>query len=86
MSVPEARLERQFWLSRGMARASGVDLAGALRRGRLDRQDYRAALALCCACTARGACLDWLSDPRNGGAGPPEFCAIRPILRRLRLH
>jgi len=78
------RLSRHFWMTQGMARAVGVNLNTALQEGRISRSDYGQAIAECCHCAYHQRCLDWLAVNGAGAERQPAFCAIGPMLDRLR--
>ncbi len=72
---------RSFWLTLGMARAAGADLAGAVAEGWLERRELAALVAACAACGRGAACRDWLADGGEGGA--PAGCPNAGVLAGL---
>ena len=76
-------LSRHFWLSRGMARAIGVDLTAARRDGRLDEDAQALLIARCSACGHGAECTHWLARHGAGAEAPPAFCALRADLLKL---
>lgn len=78
------KLSRHFWLTQGMARAVGVNLNEAIRTGELERADYAQLIAECCTCAHCGKCLTWLATNGAGAAQQPDYCAMGPLLERLR--
>ncbi|MHC0053394.1 DUF6455 family protein [Actibacterium sp. D379-3] len=78
------RLSRHFWLTQGMARSIGVDLNGALKAGRLDRADYTQTVATCCGCGKSRRCMEWMALQGRGADALPDYCAIKPVLERLK--
>mgnify|MGYP001199898722 CR=1 FL=1 len=66
----------------GMARLLGVDLAGAVVDGWLQRGELAALVATCQSCGATPCCSDWLAQ--TGAAEVvPGFCPNGPALTAL---
>lgn len=78
------KVSRHFWLSQGMARTLGVDLNGALRDGRLARNDYADAIGQCCTCPHVRTCMGWLARQGAGAEAAPGYCALAPLLERVK--
>ncbi|MDP3264329.1 MAG: DUF6455 family protein [Tabrizicola sp.] len=74
---------RAWWLTRGMARLSGVDLSQAVVEGWLRRSELARIIDRCAACTEGDACDRWLAT--SGRANQmPEFCPNKPEIESLR--
>ncbi|WP_431298712.1 DUF6455 family protein [Tabrizicola sp. BL-A-41-H6] len=74
---------RAWWLTRGMARVSGVNLSQAVVEGWLRRSELAQIIERCAACTAGEACDRWLAT--SGQADRmPEFCPNKPEIESLR--
>lgn len=80
IGYPEA--PKAWWLTRGMARISGVNLPQAVVEGWLRRSELESLIARCAACTRGADCETWLS-----GSGPersmPDFCPNRRMIEAL---
>ena len=80
IGFPEA--PKAWWLTRGMARISGVDLPKAVVEGWLPRAELESLIARCAACDHGSDCEAWLA--RSGGAQDmPDFCPNRPAIVAL---
>lgn len=64
---------RAWGLVRGMARALGVDLVGAVTEGWLTRAELAALVETCESCDRAGECTAWLAVHVQS-EGPPPFC------------
>jgi hypothetical protein len=71
IGYPEA--PKAWWLTRGMARISGVNLSRAVLEGWLQRAELEDLVTRCAACRRKPDCEAWLAC-----SGPaqvmPEFC------------
>jgi hypothetical protein len=80
IGYPEA--PRAWWLTRGMARVSGVNLSQAVLDGWLERRELSSLIARCAACGQGNSCDDWLAQ-----SGPartmPGFCPNKPEIEAL---
>jgi Family of unknown function (DUF6455) len=73
---------KAWWLTRGMARISGVNLPRAVVEGWLKRGELEELIARCVACGRGEACETWLV--RSGAAAAmPEFCPNKPGIEAL---
>lgn len=63
-----------FWVARGMGRAIGANLTGALRTRRLSRDGLDRMIGVCAACPHKGDCLGWLALNAAGAVRPPAYC------------
>ncbi len=80
IGYPEA--PKAWWLTRGMARVSGVNLSQAVVEGWLQRGEVEALISRCAACTRESSCETWLA--RSGGArAMPDFCPNRAAIEAL---
>lgn len=80
IGYPEA--PKAWWLTRGMARISGVNLPRAVVEGWLQRAELEDLIARCAACGRGELCESWL-----GGSGTaramPEFCPNKSEIEAL---
>ncbi len=73
---------RAWWLTRGMARVSGVNLSQAVVEGWLRRSELACIIERCAVCTQGDACDKWLAA--SGGARKmPEFCPNKADIEAL---
>jgi hypothetical protein len=80
IGYPEA--PKAWWLTRGMARISGVNLAKAVLDGWLKRSELEDLIACCAACSRGADCKSWLA--RSGSArAMPDFCPNKPGIEAL---
>ena len=80
IGYPEA--PKAWWLTRGMARISGVNLPGAVVDGWLQRDELEDLIARCAACGRGKECESWLSH--SGAArAMPEFCPNKTGIEAL---
>jgi hypothetical protein len=80
IGYPEA--PKAWWLTRGMARISGVNLARAVVDGWLQRGELEYLVARCAACHAGLDCEAWLA--RSAEARQmPDFCPNKPGIEAL---
>lgn len=71
IGYPEA--PKAWWLTRGMARISGVNIAQAVVEGWLTRGELENLIARCADCPRGAECEAWLAG--SGSAKTmPEFC------------
>ena len=80
------RTERHFWLTRSVARVTGVNLSSAMVEGALELDDYVNMVERCEGCAFRTLCETWLAQQADWPAAPPSFCAHGEILTNLRRH
>jgi hypothetical protein len=73
---------RAFGLLRGMGRATGVELIGAVTEGWVSRRELADLVAVCEGCTGAEACQAWLATHIRAEA-PPRFCGNGAALRAL---
>lgn len=73
---------RAWWLTRGMARISGVNLSRAVVDGWLRRAELDRLVTRCAECHLAGRCEGWLAQ-----SGPertmPDFCPNKPAIKAL---
>lgn len=80
IGYPEA--PKAWWLTRGMARISGVNLPRAVVDGWLQREELEDLISRCAACRRGPQCEDWLVS--SGSADRmPEFCPNKPEIEAL---
>jgi hypothetical protein len=80
IGYPEA--PKAWWLTRGMARISGVNLARAVLDGWLQRRELEFLVARCAACRAGLDCEAWLAA--SGQARQmPDFCPNKSGIEAL---
>lgn len=77
-----AEMPKAWWLTRGMARISGVNLPRAVLEGWLQREELEDLVTRCAACRSGQDCEAWLM--RSGSAqAMPEFCPNKPGIEAL---
>jgi Family of unknown function (DUF6455) len=73
---------RAWWLTRGMARISGVNLSHAVVEGWLQRTELDELVVRCAGCHLAADCEGWLAK-----SGPertmPAFCPNKPAIEAL---
>jgi hypothetical protein len=80
IGYPEA--PKAWWLTRGMARLSGVNLPRAVVDGWLQRVELQDLVARCAACRRSAGCEAWLAQ--SGAAEDmPDFCPNRAAIKAL---
>jgi hypothetical protein len=78
-----AETPKAWWLTRGMARISGVNLPRAVVEGWLPRPELDRLIDVCAACTQGARCEAWLAQ--SGAArAMPDFCPNKPGIEGLR--
>lgn len=80
IGYPEA--PRAWWLTRGMARISGVNLPRAVVEGWLQRGELEVLISRCAACGQGSSCEDWLGHS-GAAAAMPEFCPNKAGIEAL---
>ncbi len=72
-----------FGLTRGMARAAGIDITEAVVEGWLTRGELAELVDRCLVCDAGGDCLAWLGRAAET-VDLPGFCDNKQALEALR--
>lgn len=72
---PLGDMRRHFWLAQKMARAQGLDLAGAMARGDLNQAEWAGIVARCQGCNGSETCARALA--RDGLDEVPDYCRNR---------
>lgn len=73
---------KAWWLTRGMARISGVNLPQAVVEGWLQRDELEVLVNRCAACRQGQQCEAWLM--RSGPARVmPDFCPNKAAIEAL---
>lgn len=80
IGYPEA--SKAWWLTRGMARISGVNLPRAVVDGWLHRAELEDLVQRCAACQRGADCEAWLSVSGKADA-MPGFCPNKPGIEAL---
>ncbi|MES2914366.1 MAG: DUF6455 family protein [Pseudomonadota bacterium] len=80
IGYPEA--PKAWWLTRGMARISGVNLPQAVVEGWLQRDELEELITRCAACGRGKDCEAWLARSATAGA-IPDFCPNKPGIEAL---
>lgn len=80
IGYPEA--PKAWWLTRGMARISGVNLPRAVLDGWLQRDELEDLVARCAACRRGAECESWLVQSGPAQA-MPDFCPNKPGIEAL---
>jgi Family of unknown function (DUF6455) len=73
---------KAWWLTRGMARISGLNLPRAVVDGWLQRTELEDLVARCAACSNGADCESWLAMSGRGQA-MPDFCPNKPGIEAL---
>ena len=73
---------KAWWLTRGMARISGVNLPRAVVEGWLQRRELEDLVTRCAACTQGEICETWLVDSGSAEA-MPGFCPNKAGIEAL---
>lgn len=77
---------RHYWLVKGMARATGVDLVDAFEQGRLDNGDWDGMVRACRRCSWADGCEVWQARGERAVSTAPKPCRNRARLALLRLE
>ncbi len=80
IGYPEA--PKAWWLTRGMARISGVNLPQAVVEGWLQRTELETLVARCAACDRGRECEIWLATAGQA-VTMPDFCPNRQAIKAL---
>lgn len=80
---PLGEEKTHFWLTKGMARATGVDMVAALDEGRISRDDYANLFSRCRKCAFARDCDKWLDRQWDGPVSAPDACENRDVWDRL---
>lgn len=75
--------ERHFWLTQGMARASGVNITEMIARGRLTRAQFQEMVVRCGACEYPERCVRWMAEGEHAGEDPPGYCLNHETIEAL---
>lgn len=73
---------RAWWLTRGMARISGVNLTRAVVDGWLNREELAEIIGRCDLCTNSDACDRWLAKS-GAETAIPDFCPNKSAIEAL---
>jgi len=80
IGYPEA--PKAWWLTRGMARISGVNLPRAIVEGWLQRSELEDLIARCAACGRSAQCEHWLITSAKAQS-MPDFCPNKAGIEAL---
>ncbi len=75
---------RSFFLTRAVARLSGIDLAQAMQSNGRGAIEYADMVSRCRACPNPEACLAWLSEARTPDNAIPPGCPNTKAFEALR--
>lgn len=75
-------MPKAWWLTRGMARISGVNLPHAVVEGWLPRTELKSLITRCDACRVGHDCEAWLAQSGKASA-MPDFCPNKPAIEAL---
>ncbi|KPP83331.1 MAG: hypothetical protein HLUCCO07_12710 [Rhodobacteraceae bacterium HLUCCO07] len=78
---PLGDMRRHFWMVQKMARAQGLDLAGAMARGDLDQAEWAGIVKRCQSCDGAAHCARLLAG--DGPGELPGYCCNREPFRIL---
>ncbi|MEL7175994.1 MAG: DUF6455 family protein [Pseudomonadota bacterium] len=81
--IPLGNPRLHFWLTLGMAKATGVDLQAALHKTRLTRGDYSAMINRCRTCQHAQTCDALLKEGQGCLETAPDFCLNRDLFEAL---
>ncbi|PIV73188.1 MAG: hypothetical protein COW55_13915 [Rhodobacteraceae bacterium CG17_big_fil_post_rev_8_21_14_2_50_65_11] len=73
-----------FWLAQSMAKATGVDLVGAMQGGRIAQQDWADMITHCRGCAWAEGCAHWLDAQESGMADVPSDCVNAAVFTGLK--
>ncbi len=73
---------KAWWLTRGMARISGVNLPRAVVEGWLQREELASLVSRCAACNRGELCETWLMTSGDARA-MPAFCPNKAEIEAL---
>jgi hypothetical protein len=73
---------KAWWLTRGMARISGLNLPRAVVEGWLQRDELEDLVYRCAACGRGEQCESWLTTSGRAQA-MPEFCPNKAGIEAL---
>jgi hypothetical protein len=73
---------KAWWLTRGMARISGVNLSHAVVEGWLQRAELDRLVTRCAGCRQAASCEGWLATSGRARS-MPEFCPNKPAIEAL---
>lgn len=73
---------KAWWLTRGMARISGVNLPRAVVDGWLQRRELAELVTRCAECRNGSDCEAWLTQSGRAEA-IPDFCPNKPGIEAL---
>ena len=80
IGYPEA--PKAWWLTRGMARISGVNLPRAIVEGWLQRSELEDLIARCAACGRSAQCEHWLITSATAQS-MPDICPNKAGIEAL---
>jgi len=75
-------MPKAWWLTRAMARISGVNLPHAVVEGWLLRAELKSLITRCDACDAGRDCEAWLAQSGRAAA-MPDFCPNKAAIEAL---
>lgn len=73
---------KAWWLTRGMARISGVNLSRAVVDGWLQRAELDRLVTRCTHCQLAARCENWLVQSGTARS-MPDFCPNKPGIEAL---
>jgi len=76
---------RAWWLTRGMARVTGVSLSRAVVDGWLSRAELAEMVLRCEACAMDECCTRWLAQSASARR-MPVFCPNKAAIEALAPH
>ncbi|WP_224826457.1 DUF6455 family protein [Cognatishimia sp. MH4019] len=81
--APLGNPRTHFWLTLGMAKATGVDLNSAFYEAKITRSDYSGLINRCRGCTQADTCGAILGGCMGRLENAPEFCLNRTTFEAL---
>lgn len=73
---------RAWWLTRGMARVTGVSLTEAVLEGWLTRSELAGLVQVCRTCSSDRGCEAWLATSGRS-TRMPNFCPNKAAIEAL---
>jgi hypothetical protein len=80
----QASHDLHFWITRGMARRMGVNLARSVQDGALTQAGFAELIMACQGCGRGEMCLSLLSERGSSADVPPLNCPNKAKLEALR--
>lgn len=76
-------VNEHYWLAQRMAKATGVDVAGAFSDGALDSEEWADLITRCQTCRWTEGCKRFLDRTSDDTPSIPHTCENHALLERL---